>query len=173
MIEPGRYKARATGAEMGFTNAGKEQIAIAFELTEQPGHRITWYGLFRTELVGQEKISQCQRSMEALRACGWKTDDLSDLAGITDNDVEITIDHETDQKGETRARVRWINAAGTGGPALKNVMPDAQKRSFAAKMKAAALASRAKMPAPSANGQQRPANAGDAWEPKDEDAPNW
>jgi hypothetical protein len=157
---------------MGFTNAGKEQVAVAFELVEQPGQRITWYGLFRTEITGQERISQCERTMESLRLCGWNTDDLSDLAGISDNEVELTIDHETDLKGETRARVKWVNAPGSGGPALKNIMPDAQKKSFAAKMKAAAIASRAKQPA-QRRAQEPPHNAGDAWEPKDEDAPNW
>ncbi len=170
MIEPGRYKARATGAEMGFTNNGKEQVAVAFELVEKPGQRITWYGMFTTEITGNARISQCDRTMESLRLCGWKTDDLFDLAGISDNEVEITIDTETDLNGQPRSRVKWVNAPNSGGPALKNIMPDAQKRSFAAKMKAAAIASRAKAPAPR---QAPPANAGDAWEPKDEEAPNW
>lgn len=176
MIEPGRYRARATGAEMGFTNAGKEQIAISFDLLDKPGQRVTWYGMFTTEITGNARVSQCDRTMESLRHCGWNTDDLSDLAGITDNEVDLTIDTETDLQGQPRSRVKWVNAAGSGGPALKNVMPDVAKRSFAAKMKAAALASRAK--AQPSNGQRKaapPVGTGDAWEPepKDDDAPNW
>jgi hypothetical protein len=171
-LTPGQHRARAVKAELGFTQTGKEQIAITFELLDLPGQRITYYGMFITEILGKAKRSQCDQTMEAMRNCGWKTDDVTDPQGISDNEVELVIDTDTNQRGESRLRVKWVNSP-TAGSALKTVMPAAQKGAFAAKMKAAALASRAKMPAPSANGQSRPANAGDAWEPKDEDAPNW
>lgn len=142
MIDPGTYMARATGAELGYTSGGKEQLAIAFSLVDQPGQRITWYGGFSTEINGNAKKSPCERTFETLRTCGWQGDDLSDLSGIEENEVEIVIDIEADQNGVGRNRVKWVNAPGGGGPAMKNVMPPDQKKAFAAKMKGAALASK-------------------------------
>lgn len=182
-ITPGRHRARAVKAELGFTQTGKEQVAITFDLLDLPGQRIPYYGLFITEILGNAKRSQCDQTMEALRNCGWNTDDVSDLQGITDNEVELVIDTETNQRGESRLRVKFVNAPGSGS-ALKTVMPDAQKGAFAARMKAAALASRAKAPPPNPGSGQRPQNqqrgqqspppgAGDSWEPQDSDAPDW
>lgn len=177
-ITPGRHRARAIKAELGFTSTGKEQIAITFDLLDLPGQRITFYGLFITEILGKAKRSQCDQTMESMRNCGWSNDDVTDPQGITDNEVELVIDSETGDDGVTRMRVKWVNSPNSGS-ALKTVMPDAQKGAFAAKMKAAALMSRAKAPPPGQqkkapqNRQQPPPDAGDSWEPTDEDAPNW
>jgi hypothetical protein len=145
MIDPGTYLARATSSELGYTANGKEQIGISFSLVDQPGTYITWYGGFSNEINGNAKKSPCERTFETLRTCGWEGDDLSDLGGIESNEVELVIDIEDDQNGVPRNRVKWVNAPGGGGPAMKNVMPVDQKKAFAAKMKGAALASKQKM----------------------------
>jgi hypothetical protein len=138
MINEGKYKARATDAKLGVAQTGNDTVAVAFELLDHPGEHITWYGYFTEKTV--------DRTMESLRYCGWQGDDVSDLTGISSNEVEIVIEHEEDREGKTRARVKWVNRAGSSKAQLKNEMNDAQKKAFAARMKGAALASRAKIP---------------------------
>ena len=132
MIAAGKYRARVHKAELGYTQGGREQIGVSFALLDHDGQFITWYGYFTDKTV--------ERTMESLRHCGWKSDDLSDLEGISDNEVEIVVDHDTDERGK-RAVVRWVNRLGAG-VAIKNVMSDDQKKAFAKKMKGAAVASR-------------------------------
>jgi hypothetical protein len=138
MIEPGKYRARATDAKLGVAQTGSDTVAVAFELLDQPGQHITWYGYFTEKTV--------DRTMESLRYCGWEGDDVSDLSGIDANEVEIVVEHEDDKEGKPRARVKWINRAGSSKAQLKTEMNDAQKKAFAARMKGAALASRSKIP---------------------------
>src|SRR6185436_7953269 len=138
VIEAGKYRARATDAKLGVAQTGSDTVAVAFELLDHPGNHITWYGYFTEKTV--------ERTMEALRYCGWTGDDVSDLAGIDANEVELVIEHEEDQKGTMRARVKWVNRPGSSKAQLKTEMNDSQKRSFAAKMKGYALASKAKIP---------------------------
>ena len=41
----GRYKAKKVGGDFGYTNGGKEQVAVAFQLSDT-GDSLTWYGYF-------------------------------------------------------------------------------------------------------------------------------
>ena len=134
MIEAQTVKARAVEAALGTTSKGGEQVAILFTLLEGPneGERITYYGYFT------EKTQE--RTLETLEYCGWEGDDLSDLRGVDRNDVYLVIEHEPDQNGETRARVRWVNAA--GGIAMQNRMAPADAASFAQRMRGTVLARR-------------------------------
>lgn len=134
MIPVGKYKARATEGALGFTSTGKEQVAVALEVQsgEYQGKEITWYGYFTDATT--------DRTLESLRHLGWKGDDLSDLTGILDNEVQIVVEEETDQQGEVRTRVRWIN--GGGGVAMKDRMTDADAKAFAGRMKGHILAQR-------------------------------
>src|ERR1043165_6427356 len=102
MIEPGNYRARATAAELGFTSKGSEQIAVSFELLDHPGQFVTWYGGFSTEKKGDAKMTQCERTFESLRFCGWDKDDLTNLDGIDTNEVSLTIANEEDLEGKLR-----------------------------------------------------------------------
>jgi hypothetical protein len=144
LLDPGTYRAHAIAAELGFTNGGDEQVAISFEILDHPGQRITWYGGFSTEIKGQAKKSPCERTFETLRTCGWEGDDLTDLAGIDSNDVEVVLEIN-EYEGKESNRIKWVNSLGSGGPALKNVMPPDAKKAFAAKMRGQAIASRQKM----------------------------
>lgn len=150
MINEGRYKARGVEAALGFTGTGKEQVAILLEITEgeHAGDRITWYGFFT------EKTTE--RTFESLRALGWSGDDLADLASTSANEVSIVVEHEEDNEGTPRARVRWIN--GGGGIAMRDTMDAGAAKAFAARMKGQAIASRqrAKPGAPPANGRSAP-----------------
>lgn len=139
MISQGRHKARGVMGALGTTGTGKEQIAVLLEVTEgeEQGTQITWYGYFTEKTV--------DRTFESLRLLGWSGDDLTDLSGLDANEVSIVIEHEHDQSGELRARVKWIN--GGGGLGLKEPMNAVAAKAFAERMKGAALASRKKAPA--------------------------
>lgn len=133
MILPGKYDAVATEYQWGTSTNGKTQVAVCFQILEGPqsGQYITWYGYFTGKA---EKIT-----LKALRACGWKGDDLMQL-GELDQRVSIVIENE-EHEGKTHAKVQWVNAPG-GGIALKNPLGNEELRMFAAKMKARAAESK-------------------------------
>lgn len=130
MIPAGRYVGIARDANLGFTDRGKEQVAVEFEILEGPhtGERRTWYGYF-TEATQQ-------RTLEALRFCGWDNDDIFELLpSVTRNKVQLTIEHD-EYQDKVRDKIAWVNRL--GGLAIKNPMSDQQKRQFSARMKMAA-----------------------------------
>ena len=129
MIAKGTYRAIPVDACLGKTGTGKEPIAIMFELADESRERIPWYGYFTDATF--------DRTIESLRHLGWHGADLSDFAlGLpegVDTEVEIVIDHEADQEGVDRARVRWINSG--RGIAVKERLDEQQARSFSARMR--------------------------------------
>lgn len=142
-LVPGKFLARARGAQLGVAGTGTEQIAVEFEVTEEGdyrGERITWFGFFSDKTY--------ERTLEALRHCGWQGDDLRDLTGIDQNEVELDCSNETDPKGNVRLRVQWVNKP--GGMRLKQPMTDAQSADFAERMKAKVIAHRQAAPAEAA-----------------------
>lgn len=143
-IPKGRYRARSLQAEFGFSpNKGTEQVVVEFELLDDQwrGERVTWIGYFT------EKTTE--RTMEALRFCGWSGDDVTDLVGLGTSEVSLVIDHE-EYDGKLQAKVQWVNKGGAF--AMKAPMSPDQKKAFAAKMRGAAVKSR------SAGDQQAGAN---------------
>jgi hypothetical protein len=128
MVAIGTHRAHAIDCALGMTKTGKEQVGVCFEV-EESGERITWFGYFTDGTF--------DRTIESLRYIGWNGTDLMELrqglpAGC-DKVVEIVVDDETDQNGEPRRKVRWVN--GGGGVAVREVLDEAQARSFAARMK--------------------------------------
>lgn len=129
MIEPGFYKAKAVTWALGKASTGKEQVAVEFALYDADGvegPHLTWFGYFTDNTF--------ESTLKALRTCGWKGADLSDLQGLDANEVQLVIEHEV-YDGKTRARVRWVNALNAGGLALKEQMDGAEAKVFAAKMR--------------------------------------
>jgi hypothetical protein len=130
MIAEGKYRGRPVAAALGTANTGTEQIAVQFDFVEPAGTRLTWYGFF-TEAAEQ-------RTIESLRHCGWRGNDLAvfvegqPLPEGFDQEVELVVKHET-YNGTTRARIAFVN--GGGGLALKNALTADQAKSFAEKMK--------------------------------------
>jgi hypothetical protein len=139
MIDEGTYRARGVEAALGYTANEKEQVAVEIELIddgEHGGKRLTWYGFFTDKTT--------ETTLKALRTLGWAGDDLSNLAGIDANEVDVVIAHEEDQEGHLRVRVRWINALGSGGLQLKTRMDEGQAAAFAERMKGHVLAAKAR-----------------------------
>lgn len=161
-----RYSARAVAGDLGETKAGQPQVAINFEITEgeQRGERAPWYGHFTDKTT--------ESTILALRVCGWRGDDLADLSGISDNEVEIVVEPEKDLEGNDRIKVRWVNAP--GGVALAKKLDEPKKASFAAMMRGQIVAATAKLNAegkiPAAS-KAAPAKSGGASAGADDDIP--
>lgn len=137
LIPAATYRARGAvgSAQLGHTNDGKPQIAASFIISEgeHAGKSVPWYGYFT------EKTKK--RTLESLRIAGWSNDDIADIEGFGDTEVDIVVGHNT-WEGKTTARVDWVNRAGSGGIALRNPMSDAERKAFAAKLKGDAVVSR-------------------------------
>lgn len=132
MLEPGKYYGRAVEAVLGTTSTGRPQIAVTFELDEPAGQRVVWYGFFTAATE--------ERTIESLRFAGWKGLDFGVFAygqplpaDMTET-VELVVEHETDDRGFTRAKVRWVNRY--GGASVKDPMDQARAASFAQQMRA-------------------------------------
>lgn len=140
-IQAGTWRAKATGAELGYTSTGKEQVAMSIEILDGPSanHIITWYGYFT------EKTTD--RSLESLMIAGWDGEDLAAMTGVGSTEFQVVIEEDT-YEGKTRMRVQWINRLFGSGPALKNKMDTGAKVSFAERMKGRALAVKQGLPKP-------------------------
>lgn len=123
----GIFRARAVEGQFGYTNGGKEQVAVTFLL--EGGQRLTWYGYFT------EKTEE--RTFESLRYCGWEGTDLSDLTGIDRNEVELVVEEE-EYDGKVKSKVQWVNRPSS--PVMARPMDKAQVKSFAERMKGKLLA---------------------------------
>jgi hypothetical protein len=165
-LTEGTFNARGVTGALGMSSTGKEQVAVDIVVSDPgfEGEHITWYGYFTEGTI--------DRTFESLRHLGWQGDDLRDLSGIDRLPVRIVVawDSYTDGNGKTHEnlKVKWINAP--GGLALKQPLTEDQAKSFASRMRAHAVASRAKMgqaPAPAA---ARPGGAPPP-SPADDDIP--
>ena len=135
---PGTYRARVTAVEdvqFGMSHGGNEQIAVPFVVTQgdAQGETITWFGSFTDKAV--------EITLKALRACGWQGDDLNDLTGVVDNEVELVCAVETYNE-KTSLKVKWVNKPGEGKVKLERPLDGGQRAAFAARMKGTVIALR-------------------------------
>ena len=109
------------------------QVCVTFEILRGPyaGQRISWFGYFTDK---SEK-----RTLEALRICGFEGDDIDKFSDQRPtNEVQLVIEHETDEEGKTRAKVAWVNdPTFGGGMKMENALTGGELRKFGAKFKAA------------------------------------
>jgi hypothetical protein len=159
----GRYRAVAVDGGLGETSGGKEQVAALFKLTDEgetKGVQLTWYGYFTDGTVDS--------TIKALRAMGWKGNDLSELLDFkkaipTPEECELVIEPEPqtdsqqnpifEEDGVTqkvRARVRWVNPVGKVG--IKTALTPDKAAAFAARMKGKLLSFDQQNGAPKNNG---------------------
>lgn len=158
MPEIGKHRARAVATKLGYASTGTAQVALQFAVvtndgTQETGETIAAY-LYLSDAA-------FDRSIEALRHCGWKGDDLSDLSTVGSQDCEIDVADE-EYNGETKRKVKWINGLGRGELRMAEEMGPNDAKRFAAEMKAkiAALTGgqrTAAKPAPAARPAARPA----------------
>ncbi len=129
----GVFRARGVSGGLGLTAGQKEQVVVDFVLLNDDnteGTHIAWYGYFTEKTM--------DRTIESLRICGWTGDDLTNLAGIDANEVELVIGQEP-YDGKMYTKVRWVNRPG-GGVSIKAPLPPDAAKSFAARMRGQILA---------------------------------
>jgi hypothetical protein len=131
-IGNGEYSARAISWDFGQTKKGENQIAILFGLLDDPTKRLTYYGQF-----GEKTL---KHTMKALRACGWRGSDLSELfggaGGLDEKDVMLVVENE-EWDGKIRTRIKWVNPLGVS---MESPLDAAGMKAFAASMKAKIVA---------------------------------
>lgn len=137
MIEAGYYRAVAvpvstpdgdTYAQFG-EGKNHPQVVVNFEILDGPeaGHRIAWFGHFSEKTI--------HRTVESLRYCGFKGDDLAGaVTQKLDQEVQIVVAHD-DYNGKTTAKVNWVNRAGGDGFRMDKPMAGTALSRFAAQMK--------------------------------------
>lgn len=133
LIPAGRWDAVPMSADLGETETGKEYAGVSFDIPEL-GRSITWYGYFTDKTVAG--------TLKSLRACGWQGDDVSDLSSIGQSPevrVQLVIEHEPDDKGVMRAKVRWVNAP--GGLAIQKPLDAGRRMALAQRVRGLAIES--------------------------------
>lgn len=125
-LNNGKYRARATEWDLAEAGTGSPQVAVGFELLDDGyvGRRITWYGYWSDAAL--------EITVKALRACGWKGNDLLELSGLDANEVDLVIENE-EYEGQWTPRVKFVNVP--GGLAIKAPMSDDKRKAFAAQMR--------------------------------------
>ena len=141
MIEQGTYVAKVVGVELGQASTGTPQVSVKFEISD--GRTIWWRG-YITDAAEEG-------TMNALMVLGWTPElvpfmELDNPALTFWKEASIVIEHEKDQKGELRARVRWVNDPEGGGSGAQP-MVDADKARIGSRMAALYKKMAAKGPA--------------------------
>lgn len=120
----GIYKGRAIGGseQYGETSNGNDQIAL--DLTIPALNRT-----LTTFLVFSE--NSMAYSVDRLRACGWKGEDVNKLVGIEDNEVDVRISYQQ-HNGKEQMRVEIMTNGGS--VKLDQPMDEKRKRQFGSKV---------------------------------------
>jgi hypothetical protein len=119
------YRARAIEAGLGESSTGKEQVAVSFEILTEgvPEKFLTWFGYFTD--------ATANRTIESLRHCGWKGDDLTDISGL-DQEVDLVVEEE-EYEGKQHTKVQWVNRP--GGLTIKTPLSPDKAKAFSASMR--------------------------------------
>lgn len=131
-------------------NSGNEEIQVLFQFTgdDDPdkGKTLTYYGYFTD--------GTAERTIEALRLCGWDGDDITNVQDLNRNEVQLVVEQEEKQDGSgMRDRIKWVNRL--HGVYIGTPMGDTQKAAFKKRMQALVIASKQ-------GGPRKPATVGSA-----------
>lgn len=132
----GKYRALCRSVQFALTAKEAEQVVIGFEFLDEAGQPNGFYMSY-FGMLGDNSIDF---TIDALRACGWTGDDLSELPALAESgglatEVSLVVVHETYQD-KTRAKVKFVNRAGGGGKLkLERALEPADLKSFAQRMK--------------------------------------
>ncbi len=122
-----RYSAKALSGEFGVSKQKKTNfVEVIFEVVdgEGKGRKFPYQGYF-TEATQE-------RTIQSLRLCGctFPGDDVTNLAGITTNVVEVQVEDSDFGK-----KVAWVNEAGRGAISDENTLDKSSKKALAGAMK--------------------------------------
>ena len=151
LIEAGRHRARCVEFEWPEPKPGKAQgIALGFLMSDgdvDQGRMITSWHYFTD--------ASLQYTVQALRACGWKGEDPSEIT-VADlgSEVELGVVHE-EWEGKVRAKVKFVNPLGGGMVKAEKRLEGNDLKKFGASMKAKirAIGGGSPRPKPAAGGQ--------------------
>lgn len=106
ILEEGRYRARAVQAKIGRSEQqGIPFVEVMFEVLRGKGvgQRVRWRGYLN------EKSRE--RTIESLRLAGWSEPAFGSWKGMGTTEVEIDVQHDTDENDSTKrfARVAFVN----------------------------------------------------------------
>jgi hypothetical protein len=133
-MKKGTHRARAIAAVLTETaNSGRELVFVKFGLVENMNDTIAWQSYFGDNKDRGGK-TLTERTIDALRVCGWKGDDLMDLSSVTANEVEIVVQEE-EYQGETRLKVRYVQEVGTAAKFMPEPMAPTNAARLAARIK--------------------------------------
>lgn len=122
------FLARAKRAVLSETKNKREYVAIDFETVDTPKRVYQWAGYFGDD-YGKDNKSTTERTIEALRRCGWQGTDVNALDSVLGVDCDITIKTE-EYNGQMQTKVAFINLPGEGGFKAKP-LETARAKSFA------------------------------------------
>lgn len=129
-LKAGTYRVKAVDHKFSKTKTGTDNIIVLLEVVdgEHEGQRIVWYGYFTSKTT--------EFTIEALKLLGWDGEDLTTLDGLGEGVAEAVVINSTDQNGNPKLEVRYINAIGGGGGKLrvKNVVEGDDLKALAAKL---------------------------------------
>lgn len=89
---------------LGQAKTGTEQIGIQFRLLDDPwkGWTLPWYGTFSEAAFPM--------TYEALKACGWRGEEITTLKADLRNGTEVLLIVEPEEyEGRWRARIKFVN----------------------------------------------------------------
>lgn len=122
----GTYVGRACAWELTSSkNTKTEEMLVKFSLED--GSYVYWDGW----LTGRA----WQRTVEALKACGWDGVSIEEMEGMGTKEVELVLEEE-EYEGTVRTKVKWVNAIGGGQMRVARPMEGDERRRFLAKMQA-------------------------------------
>jgi hypothetical protein len=144
----------------------KPYVAIDFASVDDPKRVYPWTGFFG-DTYGKDNKSTTERTLEALRRCGWKGNDVSDLSSVIGVDVDVTIKEE-EYNGVKQIKVAWISLPGEGGFKAKP-LEQSKAKDFARSIAGFAKNVQA-VPRPAANGSGHPNAPGNSSGPSVDDS---
>ncbi len=161
----GTYRAKVISKEFCQSKAGKEQLAIGFEVVgdgPQAGHHITEFLSFSDAALPYTE--------KKMRTLGWQGIDVLDLSTLGSVEVDIVCAVEAQDGYEPRMRVKFINAAGSGPTMNTTPLDDGQKKAFAARMRAKLAGLNAAQARVAAKKPPQPAKREEPPPPSDDDS---
>lgn len=176
LIPAGRYMARITECVLAKTSNGDPQVAVGLEITapeSQAGKFATYYGSLSATKISKGKNegkTVAQVTAETLIDVGWDCErfDAKSLGTCVGRDASIVIEHEEDNDGRTRYRVKYLNPPNSGGAAVKDRLTDQEAANVTEKFKGLLLKTKQQRAnRPAASSGKPPSNAGDSWEADD------
>ena len=142
------------------------QVVVCFEVLRGPhaGKRMSWIGYLT------EKAEE--RTLKTLRLCGFAGDDIDKFADQRPtNEVQLDVQDEIDDKGQTRTRIAWVNdPTFGGGMKMENALGGADLRKFGAQFKSKLKAMPA-MKTVDAKREAAPSGEGEPWNGNDSPDP--